>query len=306
MPRVIKEYNRLPKAAQSGVKPLNELSGKEWSHLSKSINSYGGPIAKKRREHGAAFPLELAKHFVKIYTKSGDTVLDPFLGVGTVSDACAIFGRNSIGFEINKQYYKLALKGIDPVDLNSHTPQVVERQVYNTSCLNLLEHVQTKSVDLVLTSPPYSNLLHKVAAHFAGYTYEKNIYRTQGRKLTRPYSQDDADFGNLDWQTYLEKVGVVMKMLYEVTKEGGFNVWVVRDFRDIADHVPYVNLHSRIIDCAVSNGWVLIDIVIWDQTDQRKLVKLGGPKARRFYFNIGHSFVLVFRKNIQGEKFRTF
>jgi hypothetical protein len=96
-----------------------------------------------------------------------------------------------------------------------------------------------------------------------------------------------------------------MGSLYEVAKPGSYNVWVVRDFRDIQNHIPYVNLHSKIIELAIETGWVLIDVNIWDQTNQRKLVKLGGPKQRRFYFNIGHSYILVFRKNLTGEKFKS-
>jgi hypothetical protein len=69
------------------------------------------------------------------------------------------------------------------------------------------------------------------------------------------------------------------------------------------EHIPYVNLHSKIIEQAMQAKWVLVDIVIWNQTNQRKLVKLGGKKCRRFYFNIGHSFLLIFRKNIEGELF---
>lgn len=305
MPRIIKEYNRIPSNYRNQIKKLNDLSGKEWVQLSKSINTYGGKIANKRREHGAAFPVELAKHFIKIFTSTGDRVLDPFLGVGTVSDACTLLNRQCVGFEINEKYFKRAQEGLDPIDANSDIVYEVEHDLYQASCLRMLDVIEPASIDLTITSPPYSNLLHKVAAHFAGYTYEKNIYKNQARQLAQPYSDNEEDFGNLDWNSYLENVTELMGLLYEVSKEGSFNVWVVRDFRDIEDHIPYVNLHSKIIDCAISQKWVLVDIVIWDQTSQRKLVKLGGPKARRFYFNIGHSYILVFRKNHHGEKFRT-
>jgi DNA modification methylase len=38
----------------------------------------------------------------------GDTVLDPFLGTGTTTVAAAKWGRNSIGFEVERHYLKLA------------------------------------------------------------------------------------------------------------------------------------------------------------------------------------------------------
>jgi modification methylase len=43
----------------------------------------------------------------------GDTVLDPFLGTGTTTVAAAKWGRNSIGFEADHHYFKLAEKRIN-------------------------------------------------------------------------------------------------------------------------------------------------------------------------------------------------
>jgi DNA modification methylase len=302
--RKIKEYNKLPDDLKGKISQLNNLSGKEWTQLSKSINTYGGPIAKKRKEHGAAFPMELARHFIKIYTNEHDTVLDPFIGVGTTADACAILNRDCIGFELNPTFYELAIRGGDPVDIKeTEILHNVNIQIYNENCVELKNYVMDNSISLTLTSPPYSDLLHKVAEHFAGYAYEKNIYRESGRKLATPYSENDNDFGNLTWEEYQVRIEKLMKLLYDVTREGGFNVWVVRDYRDVQNHIPYINLHSKIIELATKSEWILVDIVIWDQAEQRKLVKLGGAKSRRFYFNIGYSFVLIFRKNIKGEKF---
>ena len=305
MSREIKEYNKLPKKIKDEISLLNDLNGSEWTHLSKSINVFGGPIARKRKGHDSAFPPELVKHFIKIYTKEEDTVLDPFMGVGTTADACQLLNRKCIGFEINPRFYELALEGIDPVDFkNSEKLYDAKACIYKTDCLKLEEYVEHESVHLTITSPPYADLLHKVAEYFAGYTYEKSIYKNNGRKLNEPYSEFEEDFGNSSLEQYLARVENLMGILYKVTVQGGFNVWVVRDFRDVRDHIPYVNLHSKIIDASIRNNWVLVDIVIWDQTNQRKLVKLGGSKSRRFYFNIGHSYILIFRKNIKGEKFK--
>ena len=91
--------------------------------------------------------------------------------------------------------------------------------------------------------------------------------------------------------------------LHQVAKGGTYNTWVVRDYRDMNNNIPYINLHSDLINVAQQTGWIMWDMIIWDQSNQRKLVRLGGNNARRYYFNIGHSFILVFRKNIKGEKF---
>lgn len=65
------------------------------------------------RQHSAVFPKELPLWFIKLFTKEGDTVLDPFLGSGTTSVAAISLDRNSIGIEIKDDYYKLAFKNIN-------------------------------------------------------------------------------------------------------------------------------------------------------------------------------------------------
>ena len=60
------------------------------------------------REHPAPFPLELAYRLVRMFSFSGDTVIDPFSGTGTTMVAAMKAGRNSIGIEIDPEYCKMA------------------------------------------------------------------------------------------------------------------------------------------------------------------------------------------------------
>jgi site-specific DNA-methyltransferase (adenine-specific)/site-specific DNA-methyltransferase (cytosine-N4-specific) len=64
------------------------------------------------KNHSAVFPKELPSWFIKLFTKEGDVVLDPFLGSGTTSIAAISLDRNSIGIEIKEDYYNLAVKNI--------------------------------------------------------------------------------------------------------------------------------------------------------------------------------------------------
>lgn len=64
------------------------------------------------KNHSAVFPKELPCWFIKLFTKRGDVVLDPFLGSGTTSIAALELDRNSIGIEIKEEYYKLAAENI--------------------------------------------------------------------------------------------------------------------------------------------------------------------------------------------------
>jgi len=67
------------------------------------------------KSHSAVFPKELPSWFIKLFTKPGDVVLDPFLGSGTTSVVAKILGRNSIGIEILKEYYELAKNNVENV-----------------------------------------------------------------------------------------------------------------------------------------------------------------------------------------------
>lgn len=280
---------------------LNDLNGSEWTLHGKSVQTFNSPITEKRRTHGAAFPIALAKHFVKIYSKPGDTVLDPFAGVGTTLDAANILQRHSIGIELNNDFIKLFNQGIDPKDGKPNHDY--RRIVIQDSAMNIYKHLPAESADFILTSPPYANLLNKIRENFADKDYNGNPYKNQSRKLAKPYSIHEEDLGNLSYENYLLRMKELFVSLFQVAKQGAYNTWVVRDYRDMDNNIPYMSLHSDLMRVAQEAGWKMWDMIIWDQSNQRKLVRLGGNKARRYYFNIGHSFILVFRKNIKGEKF---
>jgi modification methylase len=60
------------------------------------------------RQHPAPYPLEVAYRLVRMFSFSGDTVLDPFMGTGTTLLAASHCGRNGIGVEIDESYYRKA------------------------------------------------------------------------------------------------------------------------------------------------------------------------------------------------------
>lgn len=60
------------------------------------------------KDHPAPFPLTLAERLVRMFSFVGDTVLDPFMGTGTTNLAAARWGRNSVGYEIDPEYFRMA------------------------------------------------------------------------------------------------------------------------------------------------------------------------------------------------------
>jgi site-specific DNA-methyltransferase (adenine-specific) len=68
---------------------------------------------ERNQEHPTQKPLSLMRHIVKISSRQGQTVLDPFLGSGTTGVACAMLGRDFIGIEREPSYFDIACRRIE-------------------------------------------------------------------------------------------------------------------------------------------------------------------------------------------------
>ena len=64
-----------------------------------------GPRGAKSPNHPAAYPVELAIRLIRMFSYAGDTVLDPFMGSATTNVAAGLWGRNSIGVELEPKYF---------------------------------------------------------------------------------------------------------------------------------------------------------------------------------------------------------
>lgn len=76
---------------------------KEWFQ-----QIWTGVTGASTRQHPAPYPLELVERLIRMFSFVGDTVLDPFMGTGTTNLAAAKWGRNSIGVEVDPQYFEMA------------------------------------------------------------------------------------------------------------------------------------------------------------------------------------------------------
>jgi DNA modification methylase len=63
----------------------------------------------------ATFSTELCNKLLKIYTKKGDLVYDPFMGTGTTGVSCKIMERNFIGSEISEKQVEYSVERINKI-----------------------------------------------------------------------------------------------------------------------------------------------------------------------------------------------
>lgn len=76
------------------------------------------------KNHSAAFPEELPEWFIKLFTKEGDTILDPFMGSGTTLIVAKRMNRNSIGIDIIPEYYQMVEKQLGTeLEKDTHKPK---------------------------------------------------------------------------------------------------------------------------------------------------------------------------------------
>ena len=88
-------------------------------------------IIPQADDHPTPKPPELARHFIRLHTLAGETVLDPFLGGGSTGVAALREGRRFIGVEVDERWFDLACERIaaterEPDLFVSHAPRATQ------------------------------------------------------------------------------------------------------------------------------------------------------------------------------------
>jgi len=110
---IFKKIGKPPKVTKE-MKEKSQISKEKWKQYFSGHWYFNGV---RQEHHIAMFPVELPKRAIEMFTFAGETVLDPFMGSGTTSLAAMITNRNSIGYEINKDFLpiiKAKLEGSEP------------------------------------------------------------------------------------------------------------------------------------------------------------------------------------------------
>jgi site-specific DNA-methyltransferase (adenine-specific) len=90
----------------SGTSNISRNQFMEWTN---GLWTFNGE-SRRRTGHPAPFPVELPRRCILLFSFTGDTVLDPFMGSGTTLVAAAGCGRRALGIEIDETYCSIARK----------------------------------------------------------------------------------------------------------------------------------------------------------------------------------------------------
>ncbi len=109
------------------IKEASKMTTEEWNQYFYGHWNFPG---ERQVAHMAAFPVELPRRLIKMFTFVGDTVLDPFGGSGTTAVAAEELGRNSVLYEINEEYARIASERL-PIDVVEYRADLKKPDVAN-------------------------------------------------------------------------------------------------------------------------------------------------------------------------------
>jgi adenine-specific DNA-methyltransferase len=132
-----KKHFKGPKKGQLSGNPLGCSPNDVWEFLQKEWDSqiWDIPNVKsnhpEKTVHPCQFPLELAERCILALTNEGDTVLDPFGGVGSSVIAAAIHNRHGISIDKELEYIQFANKRYEEFNRGELSRRPFGKPIFN-------------------------------------------------------------------------------------------------------------------------------------------------------------------------------
>jgi len=281
-----------PKKTPKKVKPkppslhprnkLNELTGNQWLFFTKSVlrTSYPHTYSHDlRRRHAANKPPQLMKHIIEFFTKTGQSVLDPFCGVGGTLLGASLCGRRATGIELNPQWLDLyhqvcEREGLEP------------QETIAGDCMEVLPRLAAEGrlYDFIATDPPYSIALEKTMCDG---TYDIQHRRTDFER----FSDHPADLRNLpSFDEFYDAIERAFALMFPLLRPGGYLAVIVRDSYQDGHYIPAT---YQVAERIANAGFTMKGIKVWYGTGAR-IRPYGYPNA--YVPNIVHQNIVIFRK----------
>jgi len=218
---------------------------------------------------------QVARNLILLYSKEGDLVLDPFMGSGTTIIECKLLRRRCIGVDVNYESVMLAWSRLD--FSWEGDPPYARVKLYHGDARNL-DGIDSESVDLVATHPPYADIIK--------------------------YGSRDSwqgDLSRLGVREYLAEMGRVAEELYRVLKPGGILAIMVGDKREKKHVVPLGYMVMRIF---LEAGFIIKEHII--KVQHNMLGTVAWRRRRNDFLLLAHEHIFVFRKPESYGELRKF
>ncbi len=267
---------------------INCMTAREWmkSQIGVWQFFYEARDVRDKNVHPATYPIALAKKCIELFTHQGELVLDPFVGSGTTLVAARDLNRNAVGFDLNPEYVEFCDRR-----LSGQTPFTSSRQIaVCDDARNVADYLEEETLSLILTSPPYANLLNRKRRNKSR---RGDLRRNSQYGKVEQYSQDPRDLGTLQLEDYSTEMASIFERLSPLLKSKGHCVINVPDMWWEDERIT---IHLSVIEALKSAGYELRNIIIWDRTNiVNKIGIFGWPNN---YITMGTTFeyLLHFRR----------
>jgi DNA modification methylase len=228
-----------------------------------------GNWATHNPKYRGNFAPQIARNIIEMYTEKGESVLDPMVGAGTTLIEAKLLARNALGMDINAEAVRLAEEALK----FRHQPS--SKQTVRVGDARDLSFLERDSFDLVLTHPPYMNI----------------IKYSQGRIVG-----DLSNIGSLP--KFCDEMEKIAKELLRVLKPNRYCAILVGDTRKGRHFVPLAfNVMSRFLKA----GFMLKEDIIKVQHHCSSTKHWESKAMKNKFYLIMHEHLFVFRKAGEGE-----
>ncbi len=231
------------------------MTAKEWMQSQVGVWEfyYKKRDIRDKNVHPATFPISLATKVIELFTHEGELVLDPFVGSGTTLVAAQDCHRNAVGFDLQESYIKLCGERIANEKLFKNSSQVAIQE----DARNIPRYIDENTVSLIVTSPPYANLLNRKRKNKS----RRNRKTEQFGKIEQ-YSQDPQDLGILELEPYTKEIGDIFENLLPLLRP---KAHCVINVPDMWWENKRITIHVNLIEELRERGYELRNIIIWDR-----------------------------------------
>jgi len=272
---------------------INCLSAKEWIRNQLGVWQflYESRDIRDKSVHPATFPIALSTRVIKLFTHQGELVLDPFVGSGTTLVSARDTLRNAVGFDLQQKYVDLSNDRLKQQTLFGNCQQLA----IHDDARRIPDYLRAESVSLIITSPPYANLLNRRRKNKSRRGDERK--NSQFMQVEQ-YSQDPRDLGTLGLADYARAMGDIFGGLLPLLRPKGHCVINVPDMwwenERITIHIALVEELRRV-------GYELRNIIIWDRTNIVNRIGIFGWPSNYITMGVTFEYLLDFWRP-PGEK----